>query len=232
MIWFWLDGVDSRTFGVYLQTPPEILSAEPDLEFIDIPGRDGSLLINHGGYHDNETELMCYVQDVANIGDAYGFLSGSHKFVFSTNPTRAYYGTFFGTAQSTRLVRNLKAQEITAPVRFKPFRYFEPAPGTIHITESISSINNPGSAESAPIIAVYGSGNITLMIGLTIMEFSNVVGGVVIDCANNQLLNIDGISRALEHDVDEFPRLAPGANGIQWTGNVQSVTIEPRWRDK
>ena len=114
MIWFWLDGVDSRTFGVYLQTPPEILSAEPDLEFIDIPGRDGSLLINHGGYHDNETELMCYVQDVANIGDAYGFLSGSHKFVFSTNPTRAYYGTFFGTAQSTRLVRNLKAQEITA----------------------------------------------------------------------------------------------------------------------
>lgn len=232
MIWFWLDGIDSRTYGIYLQTPPDILSAEPDLEFIDIPGRDGSLLLDHGGYHDNETELQCYVQDVGNIGAAYGFMSGSHKFIFSTNPNRAYYGAFFGTAQSARMVRNLQAQEITAPVRFKPFRYFEPAPDRIQIYTSPGSINNPGSAESAPIITIVGSGNFTLTIGQYVLDFSDVDGGIIVDCDKNRLFNTDGITRALEHDIDEFPRLKPGINYVQWTGGIQSITIDPRWRDR
>lgn len=232
MIWFWLDGEDSRDYGIYLQAPPEIVSAEPDLEFVDIPGRDGSLTINHGGYHDNEIELACYVQNVDNIGSAYGFLSGYHKFVFSSDMTRAYYGTFHGSAQSSRLVRNLKAQEINVPVRFKPFRYYEPAPDAVQITESSGSITNPGSAESAPVITIVGSGDIVVIIGQYTMEFASVDSGIVVDCERNELLNADGVTRALEHDIDEFPRLVPGINYVQWSGGATSVTIEPRWRDR
>ena len=34
------------------------------------------------------------------------------------------------------------------------------------------------------------------------------------------------------HDLDDdlFPRLEVGNNEISWTGNVEKIEIEPRWR--
>ena len=232
MIWFYLDGEDSRNYGVYLRRPPEILSAEPDISFEKIPGRAGTLTVNNGGFKDADIELECYIKDIADIGKAYGFMSGSKKMVFSTDTTRSYRATFHGKAQADRIVRNMKAWEFIAPVNLKPFRYFEPEPAEIPILASGERIDNPGSASAAPRITITGTGDITLMIGQYAMEFEGVVDGIIIDSDKHKLLNIDGITRALQHDIDEFPLLVPGPNYIQYTGSIGSIIIEPRWRDR
>ena len=51
------------------------------------------------------------------------------------------------------------------------------------ITTSGDTITNPGSVYSEPLITVYGSGNITLMVGTTIVELTNVSSSIVLDCA-------------------------------------------------
>ena len=232
MIWMYVDGEDSRDCGVYLRSAPSIVSAEPDLEFVSVPGRAGTLTIDHGGFNDNEITLECYIRDINNVGAAYKLLSGQRKIVFSTDMTRSYIGTFYGQAQADRVVRGMSAWEFAVPVRMKPFRYYEPVPASITISSSGGYITNPASAPSAPRITVRGSGNIDLMIGQYTMEFDAVFGGVIIDSDRMRLLNLDGVTNALEHDIDEFPLLVPGENFIQWTGNITSLEIEPRWRDR
>lgn len=232
MIWFYLDGEDSRDYGIYLMVPPPILSAEPDIEFINVPGRDGSLTLDHGGFKDADIDMECYIKNVSRIGEAYGFMSGNKKMVISTNPNRSYKAVFYRQAQSEHVVRNMNAQSMIVPVRLKPFRYFEPAPKAEKITTSGTGIINPGSARSAPRITINGSGNIAMMIGQYTMEFVSVSSGIIIDSDARQLLNIDGITKALKQDIEEFPLLEPGMNYVQWTGNIESIEIEPRWRDR
>lgn len=232
MIWFTLDGEDSRNYGIYLQKPPEIQSAEPDIDFIKIPGRAGTLTQNNGGFKDNDIELECYIKDIANIGAAYGFMHGSKKLIISTDPTRSYKATFYGKAIAERLVRDMKAWVFVAPVNLKPFRYHEPAPDAQAIFYSGDSIVNPGSAASAPRITIIADGNISIAIGQYTMEFENVTDGIIIDSDKHRLLNTDGVSTALNHDIDEFPLLEPGINYIQYEGSITSMLIEPRWRDR
>ena len=91
-----------------------------------------------------------------------------------------------------------------------------------------NSITNPGSVYSEPILTVYGSGNITLMVGTTIMELSDISESIVIDSVlqeaylGNTLMN--------DHMNGEFPVLKPGVNAISWTGTVISVVVKPNWR--
>ena len=232
MIWMYVDGKDSRDCGVYLRSAPPIVSAEPDFEFVSVPGRAGTLTIDHGGFKDNDITLECYIRDIGNIGEAYELLSGQRKIVFSTDLAHSYKGTFYGQSQADRVVRGMSAWEFAVPVRMKPFRYYEPSPAIVTINSSGEYINNPASAPSAPRITIHGGGNIDIMIGQYAMEFDNVDGGVIIDSERMRLLNLDGVTNALEHDIDKFPLLVPGENFIQWTGNVTSIEIEPRWRDR
>ena len=73
-----------------------------------------------------------------------------------------------------------------------------------------------------------GSGDITLMVGTTIVELTDISGSIVIDSVlqdayqGNTLMN--------DHMSGDFPVLKPGANAISWTGTVTQVVGRPYWR--
>ena len=96
------------------------------------------------------------------------------------------------------------------------------------ITTSGTIVTNPGSVYSEPKITLTGSGNITLMVGTTIVELTDITGSIVIDSAlqeayiGNTLMN--------DHMSGDFPVLKPGQNAISWSGNVTRVVVRPNWR--
>lgn len=232
---FTLDGIDSRSKGIYQMEPLEIMAAEEKVDFVNVPGRNGDLTIKKGGFYDIETDMECYIKNIDDIGKAYEFMSGSKKMVLSTNPKRAYKVTFVGVPQAGRLTRGLAAWPITVPIRLKPFRYFEPEPEAIIITKNNEEIQNPGTHESSPRIKIEGSGDIRLMIGTQVMEFAGIEEGLIIDSDLMNCYSLDGITRIFDDekiDIDEFPVIKPGANYISWTGSVNKITILPRWRDR
>ena len=98
----------------------------------------------------------------------------------------------------------------------------------ITVTTSGTFINNPGSVYSEPIITVYGSGEITLMVGMTIVELDGITDSITLDTplmeAYNGAISMNG------NMSGDFPSLAPGANAVSWTGNVTKVVIQPNWR--
>ncbi|MBR3428680.1 MAG: phage tail protein, partial [Clostridia bacterium] len=98
----------------------------------------------------------------------------------------------------------------------------------VTITTSGETITNPGSVNSEPLITVYGSGNITLMIGTTIVELTNVSSNIVLDCALKEAYK--GTTLMNDHMSGDFPVLKPGLNAVSWSGNVTSIVISPKWR--
>ena len=111
--------------------------------------------------------------------------------------------------------------------RCYPFWYQENV-ADITVTTSGTMITNPGSVYAEPIITVYGSGDITLMVGTTIVELENISGSIVVDCVLKEAYQ--GNTLMNDHMTGDFPVLKPGANGVSWTGNVTRVVIRPNWR--
>ena len=81
---------------------------------------------------------------------------------------------------------------------------------------------------SEPILTVTGSGNITLMVGMTIVELEGISGSIVIDSVLQEAYQ--GNTLMNDHMNGEFPVLKPGANAISWTGTVTKVAVRPNWR--
>ena len=111
--------------------------------------------------------------------------------------------------------------------RCKPFWY---AAGVQDITLTASGVvvTNPGSVFSEPVITVHGSGDITLMIGMGIVELEGVDGHIMLDSALQEAYS--GAIIMNGKMSGEFPVLKPGANAISWTGNVTGIVIRPNWR--
>ena len=98
----------------------------------------------------------------------------------------------------------------------------------ITITTSGSTITNPGSVYSEPIITVTGSGDITLMVGTTIVELTDVAQNIVINSVLKEAYK--GTALMNDHMSGDFPVLKPGQNAISWSGNVTQVVVKPNWR--
>jgi phage-related protein len=111
--------------------------------------------------------------------------------------------------------------------RCKPFWYADGVEPII-LTTSGTFVTNTGSVYSEPIITVYGSGEITLMVSTTIVELSDVTGSITLDTSLLEAYS-DTSSKNASMSGD-FPTLAPGMNVVNWTGDVLRIEIKPNWR--
>ena len=95
-----------------------------------------------------------------------------------------------------------------------PFRYSVAGTDPITLTQSGSTVTNPESFESLPILTLTGEGTVTLTIQGGGQNKSWVSGTTPM----NDKVSGDG-----------FPRLQPGVNTISWVGTVTSLVVQPRW---
>ena len=73
-----------------------------------------------------------------------------------------------------------------------------------------------------------GAGDITLMVGTTIVELTDVSQSIVINSTLKEAYK--GNTLMNDHMSGDFPVLKPGLNAISWTGTVTQVTVKPNWR--
>ena len=113
---------------------------------------------------------------------------------------------------------------------FLPYMHFiyQEDVDPITLTASTSTITNPGSVYSEPIITVYGSGDITLMVGTTIVELEGVSGSITLDSQLQEAYS--GTASMNSAMSGEFPLLKPGVNTLSWTGEVNQIVICPNFR--
>ena len=227
--YFIWNGVDCRTKGIHVSELPPITIPLERSKQTNVPGRPGSLTQLEGDdvYDDMILTATCFIADPAQIPAIAAWLKGKGTVTFANRTGGHYNARIANQIPFEKVLRGNPHCSFAVNFRCYPFWYQENV-SDVTITTSGDTITNPGSVYSEPLITVYGSGNITLMIGTTIVELINVSGSIVLDCALKEAYK--GTALMNDHMSGDFPVLKPGLNAISWSGNVTRIVIKPNWR--
>ena len=227
--WFEWNGRRCTEYGIHVLEQPLLTLPNERATFVDVPGRSGSLTVLEGDavYDDLVLTAQCIVENPARYAEIAAYLKGGGKVTFANRAGGYYEARIINQIPFEKILRGNPHLAFAVNFRCKPFWYpKEVAP--ITLTRSGSFIENPGSVFAEPVITVYGNGNITLMVGMTITELEDIAGNITL---NTPLMEAYSGTASMNGAVSgEFPTLLPGQNAISWMGSVSSVVIEPHWR--
>ena len=223
------NGTDCRTYGIHVsELPPITIPAERTTQ-TNVPGRPGSLTTLEGRdvYDDLLLTATCFISDPTQIPAIAAWLKGAGTVVYPNRPGGHYKARIANQIPFERILRGNPHCSFAVNFRCFPF-WYKNGVDDITVTASGTTVTNPGSVYSEPILTVTGSGDITLMVGTTIVELTSITDSIVIDCALKEAYK--GTTLMNEHMSGDFPILVPGLNAISWTGNVTRIVVKPRWR--
>ena len=224
----WND-TDCRQYGIHVtEQPPVTIPAERSTQ-TNVPGRPGSLTQLEGDdvYDDLLLTATCFISDPAQIPAIAAWLKGSGTVTFANRTGGYYKARIANQIPFEKVLRGNPHCAFSVNFRCFPFWYQEDA-ASITVNTSGTIVTNPGSVYAEPILTVYGSGDITLMVGTKIIELTGITSSITIDSVLQEAYN--GTSDMNAHMSGEFPILKPGMNAISWNGNVSSVVVQPNWR--
>ena len=222
--YFMFKGVNSVDYLI-INTLPSVFKPEKDITKIEVPGRDGFLTEDLGSYKSITKSVECTIEDLSQIDYICSWLTGSGEVFFSSESTKKYKAVIINQIEFEKVFVNYHSFIIQFECQPKKFSLDN---SLITLTTSPQTIYNSGSANSKPVIKVFGSGAITLIVNGLSVVLTNVIDYVTIDsdlvdCYKDSLLKNNDMS-------GEFPELIPGANNISWTGGCSKVEIIPNWR--
>lgn len=227
--WFSWNGVRCTNYGIRVSEQPPITLPAERATYVDVPGRPGSLTLLEGDdvYEDMILTATCFIQSADSIGAIAAYLKGNGRVTFANRQNGFYHARIVNQIPFDKILRGNPHRAFAVNFRCKPFFYLNDSP-QITLTQSSAFLTNPGSVYSEPVITVYGTGEITLMIGMTIVELSDIAGAITLDTPLMEAYN--GVTSMNNCVSGDFPTLLPGANAVSWSGNVSQVVIQPNWR--
>ena len=227
--YFEWNGQRSTAFGVHVTDQPSIIRAPERAKFTSVPGRSGTLTTLEGRdvYDDFILPIDCTVRDLSRLSEISTWLRGDGRLVTPEQPGGYYDARVVNQIEFAKVLRGRANRTFTVTFRCHPFWYLSGVEDTV-LTESTSFITNPGNIASEPVITVEGSGDITLMIGESIIELEGVTGSITLDTPLFEAYK--GAEPLNDHMIGDFPILAPGMNAISWSGAVTKIEILPNWR--
>ena len=233
--WFRFKGINSTSLGVHVLTFPPTTLAEERVEFVDIPGRSGSLAVTQGEdvFEDITLEIECYITDMSALNTISAWLRGGGELILGNSPGFSYRARAINQIEIEKIVRGRTSRIFSAVFRCEPYRYLYPEQMFTY-TSTGNIIHNPSTYSSEPIITVYGSGEVSLVVGAVVAVIKDVNGSIVLD-SDAGLAYSPGttmILRTASVDIPggHWPTLAPGNSAITWSGSVSKIEVKPRWR--
>lgn len=215
-------------FGLVIEKRPLIPKPQRNIEYLQVPGRSGSLKVDDETYNDIIIPVQCGFKDDDVPGQAdlvNAWLNGGEGQLIFSNQTDKYYlahvSDQFDIAQERKVFGKFLIN-----FRCRPFKYAV-TNTPITLTEA-GTVTNPGNIDSEPVILLTGSGSITLTINGVSIILADVVDYVTIDSVLKD--SYKGTVLKNSKMTGEFPLLIPGENTVSWTGTVTSVQITGNWR--
>lgn len=224
IIW---NGKDSRNIdGLLISELPPISKPAMRVKETVIDGMDGSQYEDLG-YSSYDKSVSISLRGDFDINEVIKYFSGEGEVIFSNEPDKVYMAKIYGKVDYTRLLRFRQA---TILFRVQPFKY-KSAETAQYIETSPSEIINDGIEPSRPIMTLTGSGTVSISLNDGyVFEYTFPDGEteVVIDSEKEDAY----LESALKNRnmLGEFPILQPGTNKIEWTGDIESISVLPRCR--
>ncbi len=232
--YFVFNGVSSSDCGALI-FPSELDNApQRDIEKIEVPGRNGSLIIDNERYKDDEQSYNGIIYD-SNRFDEY--ISAFRSLILSDAGYKRLEDTFkpdeyrmahFSGDFSPKTIRMWKKMG-KFEIRFtcKPQRYLKLGEKTNEFTSS-GALFNPSLQDALPMIRVFGWGQIDIGdYGIYIGH--NQLPYVDIDCERmDAYYNNINCNNMISLESD-FPILKRGETEITFDSTITMLQIVPRW---
>ena len=228
---FYLDGIDARSYGIYLQKPVEFSEAVPVVEVQTIPGRNGDLIWETGSYENRSGSASCFClqKDVEKaISSAGRFLMGKkgyRRLETSDDPNHYWLARVENSPRIEQRLRMLAPFEIGFDC--KPQRFVKSGENAVVFTDNGSLFNQYGQI-ALPFITLYGQGAGRLTIGDCVVEVKALNGVLYLDSDTQNAYNDSG-NQNLNINAPTFPVLGDGEVQIAFSGGIERVEIIPRW---
>lgn len=233
--WFEWNGRRCTEFGIHVSEQPSITLPAERATFTNVPGRSGSLTTLEGEdvYDDIVLTATCFISDPSRISEIAGWLKGGGTITFANRAGGYYQARIINQIPFDKILRGNPHRSFAVNFRCKPFWYkhdvtdinVQPSAGS---TSGYVTVTNPGTVPSEPIITLSGTGEITLVVGMTIVELSDITGSITIDSVLQEAYS--GVTSMNNCMSGDFPVLPPGQTIISWTGAVTYLKITPNWR--
>lgn len=227
----YFDGVDLNEFGALPVLGNIYASATRDYESISVPGRNGALLIDRGGYSNvlrRWDVVFSGALASSNAARLRSFLitrTGYKRIEDTLHPDEFCLGCFRGGLDST-IAENVKYVGYSLEFDCKPQRFLKDGDEAVIFT-SDGALANPEPTTARPLIRVYGAGTITVDgTSVTIASNDNAyvdIDSEIEDCYCGSV-NCNSLVT-----LTDFPVLGPGEPAVVIGEGITRVEITPRW---
>lgn len=226
---FVFNGRPSTDFGIYLSGTGTFNAPERDVSKVEIPGRNGDLLIDNGRFKNTSLTYPAFIREAfKGFSDAarawlmenysYGRLEDTY------HPDQYRMARFSGPMEFDMKFLN-HSGEFDIIFDCKPQRFLK-AGEQIVTTQSEVTLVNPTRFPALPLLRIYGTGG-SLYIGNELIQIEEIDGYIDIDCDTQNAYK--GIQNCNGKITGSFPSLPAGQTGIKLQGNLTKAEIKPRW---
>lgn len=200
--------------------------SEEQVDVINVPYRNGPLIIHTGKYRGYERSMVFTLMDDDYLSDILAWLNGRGKLHTDLEPLGYCRASILSEIAVEPLSPTLNTLSFTFTV--DPFFYLYDGDVVQTLTEA-SALFNPGTHYSEPLITVYGSGDIILNVNSDFVMLEDITDEVTMDTELKQCYrDTQNMGKQM---TGKYLTLREGMNNISWEGNVTKIEITPRWRD-
>ena len=222
MSYFIFDGVSSENFkNIIVESLPPIVKPPKRYELQEVDGSSkiGVDILGYGTY-EKTINLGFSDHDVYNIMD---WLDGKGKLILS-NELDKYYNAF--VLEQIDYERILRFGRTAVTFLVQPYKY---ATGEEETTSRV--LINQGHTDCLPLITIFGSGKVGVLVNGTKQCDITIDGYVALDGEEEEAYKDNLNNRRNRVMVGDFPVFKPGENTISFTGNVTNVKtlVRSRW---
>ena len=240
MNYFEYKGIRSSDMGLRIESKNVFSAPKYDVDFLEIPGRDGDLIAGNGRFPNVQVTYSVFLP-AKTISELSRKITAVKAWLYSgldSSPTLSdtYDTAFFRHAVSAgKLDIEDEMNRIgifTVSFSCKPYRYDDAGAVSTTLSASGDVLMNPYPFISRPILRIEGDGKGTLTIqsegNNATWNFTDIDGYVEVD---SEQMNFYKDAEPKNDTVsgDGFPLLYPGENAISYSGGITAVTVIPRW---
>ena len=222
--------INTKNFNAFVSGESTFVTAERDIEVIPIPGRNGTLSVDNGRFHNVSIVYPCFIVDSfrANydaLRAAFLSESGYNKLIDTYDPDHYRWARYTAAIdpEMTQLNRHGK---FDLAFDCDPRRFLVSGDKVVTFSAN-GSIKNPTLYNALPFIRAYGTGYFEISgVRVTITSASTYTD---IDCelqeAYKGSTNCNG---NITLNNGEFPKLIPGVNQVTISG-LSRIELSPRY---
>ncbi len=233
MISFYFKEMSSTGFStIVVEELPDIVVPAKKLNKIKIDGKNGNIYQDLG-YDDVIKTVRFALKNISELDEINKWLQGSGVLILSNEPGKLYRASVLSSFSYERAGRY---REVAVDFTCEPFKYKADEELIVFkssedITQTVFNFDVDGTVSALPKMTLKGVGIVTFLLDNSeafTLNFGDSTSTIIIDCETEKCyLNTSLNCRCMN---GEFIKLDPGAHSLEFSEQVDEITIERRSR--